>query len=184
MTARKPEPSPSTPVSGVPVSFGRSLTAAASAAPPRTRLIRNIERQPRLNRSASIRKPARIGPPTAHSPLPNGANALLVVDAMIALLKEAGLDDPTISWAVDLLYLFITACAAEQSVYVDKESEGQTEAGVVKALEDYYATVSAERYPMVFALRRQLMVGTGDERGSWALKVLINGILGTPAEIV
>ncbi|MCU1686043.1 MAG: TetR family transcriptional regulator [Amycolatopsis sp.] len=103
---------------------------------------------------------------------------------MIALLKEAGLDDPTISWAVDLLYLFITACAAEQSVYVDKESEGQTEAGVVKALEDYYATVSAERYPMVFALRRQLMVGTGDERGSWALKVLINGILGTPAEIV
>jgi hypothetical protein len=116
--------------------------------------------------------------------MPNGANALLVVDAMIALLKEAGLDDPTISWAVDLLYLFITACAAEQSVYVDKESEGQTEAGVVKALEDYYATVSAEPYPMVFALRRQLMVGTGDERGSWALKVLINGILGTPAEIV
>ena len=46
--------------------------------------------------------------------VPTGLNALLILDRVIALLKEAGLDDATISWAVDLLHLYVTATAAEQ----------------------------------------------------------------------
>ncbi|MEU5249812.1 TetR/AcrR family transcriptional regulator C-terminal domain-containing protein, partial [Streptomyces asoensis] len=37
--------------------------------------------------------------------IPTGANALLVLDRMLALLKEGGLDDVTAAWAVDLLQL-------------------------------------------------------------------------------
>jgi hypothetical protein len=40
----------------------------------------------------------------------------------------------------------------------------------------------ADRYPMIVAMREQLLAGSGDQRARWALKVLLNGILSTPAE--
>ena len=99
-----------------------------------------------------------------------------------ALLKEAGLDDATISWAVDLLHLYITATAAEQSAYHDKEALGQTEAGNLQNADEHFASLPADRYPMIVAMREQLLAGSGDQRARWALKVLLNGILHTPAE--
>jgi AcrR family transcriptional regulator len=114
--------------------------------------------------------------------VPTGLNALLILDRVIALLKEAGLDDATISWAVDLLHLYVTATAAEQSAYNDKEALGQTEADNLQNADEHFASLPADRYPMIVAMREQLLAGSGDQRARWALKVLLNGILSTPAE--
>ncbi|MFJ1805351.1 MULTISPECIES: TetR/AcrR family transcriptional regulator C-terminal domain-containing protein [unclassified Streptomyces] len=108
--------------------------------------------------------------------IPTGANALLVLDRMLALLKEGGLDDITAAWAVDLLHLYIVAAAAEQSAY---NTKGGDEEGVVADADRRYAALPADRYPMITALRPALF-SPGD-RDTWALDVLLSGILRTPA---
>ncbi|KUF18946.1 TetR/AcrR family transcriptional regulator [Streptomyces silvensis] len=109
--------------------------------------------------------------------IPTGTNALLVVDRMLALLKEGGLDDITAAWAVDLLYLHIAAAGVEQSTY---NTQDATEGSTVARAEARYANLPEDRYPMVTSMRRALFA-PGD-RDTWGLRVLINGILGTPAE--
>ncbi|HEV7979132.1 TetR/AcrR family transcriptional regulator C-terminal domain-containing protein [Amycolatopsis sp.] len=113
--------------------------------------------------------------------VPTSHNAMLIVERVIALLKEGGLEDTTISWAVDLLYLYLTAVAAERSAYNDKASLGQTEAGNVRKVREHFESLSAEKYPMIVGLGEHLMSGSGEKRASWGLKVLLNGIIHTPA---
>ncbi|WP_329409320.1 TetR/AcrR family transcriptional regulator [Streptomyces sp. NBC_00704] len=108
--------------------------------------------------------------------IPTGDNALLVLDRVLALLKQGGLDDVTAAWAVDLLYLHMAAAAAEHSA---RASRGGDESGVVADAERRYAALPADRYPTITALRPALF-SSGD-RDSWGLDVLLNGILGTPA---
>ncbi|MEI5098088.1 TetR/AcrR family transcriptional regulator C-terminal domain-containing protein [Streptomyces sp. PmtG] len=108
--------------------------------------------------------------------IPTGDNALLVLDRMLALLKDGGLDDTTAAWAVDLLWLHTAAAAAEQSTY---DAKGSDEESTVSAADRRYAALPADRYPMITSLR-QALFSPGD-RDTWALDVLINGILHTPA---
>ncbi|MEV7547899.1 TetR/AcrR family transcriptional regulator C-terminal domain-containing protein, partial [Streptomyces sp. NPDC089915] len=108
--------------------------------------------------------------------IPTGENALLVLDRMLALLKEGGLDDTSAAWAVDLLHLHIAASAAEQSSYDTKDFTEETHIGEA---DRRFAALPADRYPMITSLR-QALLSPGD-RDTWALNVLINGILHTPA---
>ncbi|RLV10196.1 TetR family transcriptional regulator [Streptomyces griseocarneus] len=108
--------------------------------------------------------------------IPTGDNALLVLDRMLALLKRGGLDDTTAAWALDLLYLHIAAAAAEQSTY---DARGAEEGATIGAADRRYASLPADRYPMITSLR-QALFSPGD-RDTWGLNVLINGILHTPA---
>ncbi|MEV0294010.1 TetR/AcrR family transcriptional regulator C-terminal domain-containing protein [Nocardia sp. NPDC050710] len=110
--------------------------------------------------------------------IPTDPNALRLIDRMLALFAEGGLDERTNSWAVDLLYLYITASAAEQSAYNTRQSD---EATHVAAAQRAFADLPADRYPMIAAMREQLLTGDGDARDTWALRVLIEGILATPA---
>lgn len=108
--------------------------------------------------------------------IPTGANALLVLDRMLALLKEGGLDDITASWAVDLIYLHITAGGAERCAY---NTKGMEQGAHIAEVDRHYATLPADRYPMITSMREELLSGGNRER--WGLQVLINGILNTPA---
>ncbi|MEU8894710.1 TetR/AcrR family transcriptional regulator [Nocardia sp. NPDC048505] len=109
--------------------------------------------------------------------IPTSPNALVLIERMLGLLAEGGLDARTNSWAVDLLYLYITAQAAEQSAYNVK---GGTEESTLAAAQQKFDELPAERYPMIVDLREHMLTG-GDARESWAQRVLINGILATPA---
>ncbi|MFQ6396808.1 TetR/AcrR family transcriptional regulator [Nocardia sp. KC 131] len=111
--------------------------------------------------------------------IPTSPNALLLVERLVTLLDEAGLDRKTNSWAVDLIYLHITAQAAEQSAY---NTGGREESDYVAEVQRHFAELPADRYPMLVGMREEMMSGNGDEREVWALRVLINGILATPAE--
>ena len=108
--------------------------------------------------------------------IPTGLNALLVVDRLLALLKEGGLDDATAAWAVDLIHLHIIATAAEQSAYNAKGSEEKVH---VAEVDRRFAALAADQYPMITSLRADLL--SGGDRATWGMNVLINGILHTPA---
>jgi len=106
---------------------------------------------------------------------PSGPHYLALVEAILALLHEAGLDDQTAAWAVDLLLQVATATAAEQVGRLanpDNRSEWD-------ALEHAVVHADADRYPRIHALGAELMSGTGEGRMNWRLAVLKNGILAT-----
>jgi AcrR family transcriptional regulator len=108
--------------------------------------------------------------------IPTSRNALRILDRMLALLKEGSLDDTTAAWAIDLIYLHITAAAAEQSAYNAKQTN---EAEYIADVDRHYTALPADEYPMISGMRQALL--SGGDRDTWGLRVLINGILHTPA---
>ena len=101
----------------------------------------------------------------------SGPNTMRIWEALLGLLKEGGVDDLRAAWGLDLLILYVTAIAAEQSV---RRENNRGLGRVEKAL----STVSEKQFPLVFALRETLLSGEGETRGEWALDVIIDGIAG------
>jgi AcrR family transcriptional regulator len=107
----------------------------------------------------------------ALSTIASGPNSLRIWEVLLGLLKEGGVDDLRAAWGIDLLILYVTAIAAEQSV---RRENDQGLARVKSAL----STVSEQQFPLVFALKEPLLSGGGEARGEWALDVIIDGITG------
>jgi hypothetical protein len=95
---------------------------------------------------------------------------LRIWEALLGLLKEGGVDGVKAAWGVDLLTLYVTAIAAEQSIREGDQALARA-CGVLSA-------VSAEEFPLLFAARTNLLSGGGEARGAWALDVIIDGIVG------
>ena len=101
----------------------------------------------------------------------SGPNSLRLWEALLGLLKEGGVEDLSAAWGVDLLTLYVTALAAEQSL----RRESDQGLGQVK---NALSTVSEQQFPLVFALMDVLLSGGGETRGEWALDVIIDGLAG------
>jgi len=107
---------------------------------------------------------------------PSGEHYLDLVEAVLALLSEGGLSAARAAWAVDLLLLFATATAAEQSTRdqaVDTQDEWDA---LTSALRD----ASRDRHPHIAALGGTLLSGTGRARLAWGFQALISGVLAAP----
>jgi AcrR family transcriptional regulator len=102
-----------------------------------------------------------------------GPHALRILDAILGLLEEGGVDRATAAWAVDLLVLYVTATAAEQS---ERPSPTDALGPVAQAI----ARAPADQYPHIHAAGAELVSGEGEERFSWAIDVLITGVLQRP----
>jgi AcrR family transcriptional regulator len=113
----------------------------------------------------------------AFGQIPTGRNVARIIDAMIGLLTEGGIEPVTAAWAVDLLYLLATAEAADHRGYIDK---GGTQVDMVREAAERLAALPPGEYPHLAALA-PLMLADGD-RSAWFRQVLINGILSTPRE--
>ncbi len=109
----------------------------------------------------------------ALSTIPAGPHALRLIETILDLLLEGGIDPAVAAWAVDLLTLHVAAIAAEQDV---RRDSGDTFGPVTRAI----AAVSAADYPHINALRNELLSG-GSARFGWVVDVLINGVLHAPA---
>lgn len=112
--------------------------------------------------------------------IPSGPNAMAMSEQVMALLREGGLDDRTIAWAVDLLALVITATAAEASIFAGREAGGERLDEFVDRIRDGYSRLPAAHYPMIAGLWPLLTAGSGEERFSWWVDVLLNGLAVTP----
>jgi len=109
-----------------------------------------------------------------------GPHALRLVETLLNLLLEGGIDPPVAAWAVDLLTLHVAAVAAEQDA---RRAGGDTFGPVAQAI----AAAPAADYPHIHALRAELLSGGeempsgGNVRLGWVVDVLINGVLHAPA---
>jgi AcrR family transcriptional regulator len=103
-----------------------------------------------------------------------GPSSLRIWEVLLGLLKEGGIEDAKAAWGVDLLILYVTAIAAELSL---RREEGD-DLGRAKAALD---AISPEEFPLLSAARGALLSGgeDGEDRGNWALDVIIDGIVAT-----
>lgn len=96
-----------------------------------------------------------------------GPNALRIADTLLGLLREAGVEEPTAAWAIDLLTLYVTAIAAEQAGGLEP----------VGAVQRALRGVTQAEHPHLHAASAHLASGTGEERFEWAIEVLLQGIV-------
>src|SRR4051794_23391304 len=113
----------------------------------------------------------------AVSTRPDGPHYLAMVEAILALLVEAGATDRAAAWGVDLLMLYPTAVAAEHNT-----SARPDPAAELSELAGRIAAVDPARHPTIARLGPALISGTPVERFDWALDVLLAGILADRSE--
>lgn len=111
--------------------------------------------------------------------IPTGHNAMAIQEQVLGLLREGGLDDATIAWAVDLLALLVTASAVEESIFGDRMAEGEQMAEVLQRVNDAFGSLPPEQFPLITMLRPLMLTGTGDERFRWWIEVILSGLAST-----
>jgi AcrR family transcriptional regulator len=114
--------------------------------------------------------------------IPTGENAMRGVETMLALLKAGGATDEAAGYAADLLSLYVTAIAYEESLYRKLYSDPDHEMREVEQLAARFAALDPERFPTMAAIGPAMTRGDGAERFELGLDVLINGLLATPTE--
>jgi len=102
-----------------------------------------------------------------------GPNALRVTETFLRLLDEAGADRRTAAWAVDLFLLYAAAIATEHAGTDAQHDATDPRGAVARAIRG----VSAQAYPHIHAAREELLSGGGGQRVTWAIDVLLKGIL-------
>lgn len=111
--------------------------------------------------------------------IPTGHNAMAIQEHVLGLLREGGLDDGTIAWAVDLLALLVTASAAEESIFEDRMAGGEQMADVLLRVNDAFASLPPEKFPLITMLRPLMLTGSGDDRFRWWIEVILTGLAST-----
>jgi AcrR family transcriptional regulator len=109
--------------------------------------------------------------------IPLGENALRASEWMIATLRRGGLPTDVIAYACDLLPLYVTAIAYEESIYAGEQVSPEQLAGYVAEMRSYFESLPPARFPNVVAFAAALTAGAqGDERFEFGLDVLIAGL--------
>jgi AcrR family transcriptional regulator len=114
--------------------------------------------------------------------VPTSPHALRISERLIAVLRAGGLSEQTTAFGIDLLALYATATAYEESLYI-KDGLGPHDFERWKAeMTQYMASLPPDRFPNLVALAVPLTAGTidGDERFSFGLDVIIAGLDAQP----
>jgi AcrR family transcriptional regulator len=111
--------------------------------------------------------------------IPTGEGALPVKNAMVGVLLSGGVDERVASLSVDILSLYVTATAYEESL--DNFPFGDDEASALfhAELNNFLASLPKEKYPFLFALAGPLTEGDRDHRFEFGLDILVRGIAST-----
>jgi AcrR family transcriptional regulator len=108
--------------------------------------------------------------------IPTGPNALRLINAVLGVLRDAGLPDQVIAYAVDILPLYATATAYEESLYTAKELPDEGEAFIAE-MRRYFSSLPVDRFPHIVALAVPLTTNEGpDDRFEFGLDALVRGI--------
>lgn len=107
---------------------------------------------------------------------PSGPNYLHLIDTLLGLLDEGGVPAGQAAWGVDMLLQYATATAAEHAAR-DQAIDAQDD---WDALSRAVHGASTDSYPHLAAVGGRLLSGAPEERMSWGIRTLINGIHQTP----
>ncbi|TDO43302.1 TetR family transcriptional regulator [Kribbella sp. VKM Ac-2527] len=109
--------------------------------------------------------------------IPLGEQAMLSTERFLAILKAGNLPDQAAAWAVDLIPLYVTAVAFEESVQRTWEWTEDDIEGFVSELRSYFNSLDPQRFPITIALAGALTSGgSGDERFEFGIQVITAGL--------
>lgn len=107
---------------------------------------------------------------------PEGPHYLDLLELLLRLLHDLGLDTPVSARALDLLLQHATASAVEWAGRASDDSQELSD------LESTLAAADPVRHPTLTAAGPAVFTaGSPDERTAWAIDVLVDGILSTAA---
>jgi AcrR family transcriptional regulator len=115
----------------------------------------------------------------AHIPL--GPNALRSSEALLKILLAGGLTREVAGLAVDLMTLYPTAVAFEESVWRERaakhpDDEDWKEESLGIRIEEYFRALPDEEFPLTKAMAPFLTAGDGQLRFEFGLGVLVAGL--------
>jgi AcrR family transcriptional regulator len=108
--------------------------------------------------------------------IPTGPNAMRLIEALLGVLRDAGLPEKVIAYAVDILPLYATATAYEESLFQSKGFEDGGEQYIAD-LRKYWQSLPVDRFPNIVAMAVPLTTMDGpDDRFEFGLDALVRGI--------
>jgi AcrR family transcriptional regulator len=114
--------------------------------------------------------------------IPTGDNALRVTESMMSLLRAGGASDQAVAYAGDLIGMYATAIAYEQSLYAALYADPDHEQRELARVSERFTSLPADRYPTMASVAPLMVRGTGHERFLLGLDIIINGLLATPTD--
>jgi AcrR family transcriptional regulator len=113
--------------------------------------------------------------------IPNGPNALHASEWMFSLLIRSGMPPNYSAWAIERIFLYVTADAYENSIWRAQmrhlqQTAAQAELQVKTELRAYFAELPDERFPYLRAHPDAMTSGSVQERFEWGLDLLIDGL--------
>ena len=114
--------------------------------------------------------------------IPIGENATRITESMMSLLRAGGVEDQALAYAPDLVSMYITAIAYEQSLYAELYADPDHEQREIERVLTHFRTLPADRYPTMASVAALMTRGTGEERFLLGLDIIINGLLATPTD--
>lgn len=112
------------------------------------------------------------------SNIPTGESALPVMNTMLGILVEGGVSPGIAALSLDILALYFTATAYEQSLETFPADADGT-AAFQSELQSFFASLPAERFPYLSTHAGPLTEGDGDARFEFGLDLLVRGIAST-----
>jgi AcrR family transcriptional regulator len=113
--------------------------------------------------------------------VPTGEHSLPVIETMLAILSAGGVSPRVAALSLDILGLYITATAVEESIEA-RTSAGGPDDPYYTELREYWSALPADRFPHLSAMAVALTSGDGDDRFDFGLDILIRGIASTVSD--
>jgi len=113
--------------------------------------------------------------------IPTGPNALRISEAMLTMMLAGGVPARIASWAMDRIFLYITADAYEMSIWRGPEASAGPELDDVlgdlrEDLVAYFEQLPEDRYPNLRRHALDMVGGVSEERFELGLGLLVNGL--------
>lgn len=108
--------------------------------------------------------------------VPVREHSLVATERLLRILRAGGVPDQAAAYAVDLLPLYITATAFEESVRGAQGWTVEEATEWIGQLRQYFAELPPDRFPLISSLAGQLTAGDGDERFEFGIQVIIAGL--------
>src|SRR3954469_9775273 len=116
--------------------------------------------------------------------IPTRGHAIHKMEGFLAILRAGGLPDQAAAYAADILPLYATSVAFEDSLWVERFGGMQPEdlLPFIEQLREYFRSLPADRFPNLSEMADVLTRVEGDERFEFGLDLLVRGLqsLATP----
>jgi AcrR family transcriptional regulator len=104
-------------------------------------------------------------------------DVLRVNEGMLAILLAGGIEPQTAAWAIDALWLYVSAYALENSLVEQRQT--QPDDGWVVSRDELvhrFTALPADQFPQIRRYAAELTSGTGHERFDFTLSLIIDNL--------